>query len=117
MQTHTYTIDDIIIVEFQGDLDNDFFSKMKPLIVEIVVSDYRKIILDMKAVEGVNKQCCDFLLKMNKIMKRYNRDLVIAQCSKKMKRIAEVTGIVHLYRLYDTLEEAKRHFQYELISE
>ncbi len=110
MKVDSQVIEDIIVLEFKGDIANDFFDQIKKRIFEIIVSDQRKIILNLHLAQGADKRSCDFLIKMKKIMSKYDRELVICGCSNKLTKIAEVTGIASVYKMYDSFEDAKKYF-------
>jgi anti-anti-sigma regulatory factor len=111
MELNSRIIEDMIVLEFKGNIADDFFDHIRSRIFEIIVSDHKKVILDLHLAKGADKRSCDFLIKMKKIMNKYDRELVICGCSKKLTKISEVTGIASVYKMYNSLGDAKQYFR------
>ena len=101
---------DILVVDLKGNLRNKVMYKMKPLILDIVNKNFKKVILDMQDVESVDESWCAYLCKMYKVMNGYGRNLVITRCPEDISACDYTKPVKTLFPLFATLEEAQKHF-------
>jgi len=101
---------DILVVDLKGNLRNKVMYKMKPLILDIVNKNFKKVILDMQDVESVDESWCAYLCKMYKVMNGYGRNLVITRCPEDISACDYTKPVKTLFPLFATLEEAEKHF-------
>ena len=110
MKIKHYMEEDILIVELEGELENKTVHRMKPFIMEVVTRDRKNIVLDMEKVKSVDFSWCSYMEKMYKVMKGFDRNLVIARCPECIADETYTKHVKSLYPLFATMEEALRHF-------
>ena len=81
-----------------GELDQQFYA--------LLGKGVKKAIVDLGKCEWMNSSGLSILIHHYKKFKEAEGELVLAQLTKKIKQILIISGLMEVYSVYDTVDEA-----------
>lgn len=99
------------LVKMVGRIDSDTAQGLKETFKTITEAGRYKIAFDMSEVDFMSSIGVWVLLDTQKRCKRYNRgDLVIASVNENIAHTLDLAGLIHFFKIYDTVLEAVGSF-------
>jgi anti-sigma B factor antagonist len=110
MEISIETIDDIMIVQFIGNLDTGTANEAEDRVNKELENQPKKMIFDLGQSEFVSSAGLRVFLSTAKQMSAYGGLLKLCSANEVVKDILEMSGFVTFIDLKDNLEEAKADF-------
>ena len=100
------TIDGILVVDLNGDLDAFTVQEVKKHLVKLMEQGYRKIVVNFSKVGYINSTSIGVLAGRLRDIKSLKGDMVLAELSDRVNRILTLVGGKRLFNIFDTEQEA-----------
>jgi anti-sigma B factor antagonist len=104
------TVGDVTVLEFTGEFDAFNLAPISKAVDEIVGRGEAQVVLDLRLLTFINSSALGYLLQAHKRCVKAGGDLVVARPSKFVRKIMGTLGLDKLVRVYETVEDAVRHF-------
>ncbi|MFA4909927.1 MAG: STAS domain-containing protein [Desulfobacteria bacterium] len=109
MLTQRY-INDILIIDFNGDVDIEKMEAIKNIISSLMDKDRHKVVLDLKNTKHINYLTIDILVERLQRLRQYRGDLKLVGVSDYLRNIFKVAGADNEFNSYDSVENAVKSF-------
>lgn len=106
LRVENRTIDDIFIVDLDGDLDAFTVQKVKNHLIKLMEDGYRKIVVNFSKVRYINSTSIGVLVGRLRDIKSLKGDMALAELSDRVNRILTLVGGKRLFNIFDTEQEA-----------
>lgn len=94
-----------------GRIDSDTAQELKETFKSIIDTGRFRIAFDMSEVDFMSSVGVWVLLDTQKSCKRYNRgDLVIASVNENIRHTLDLAGLIHFFKIYDSVLDAVGSF-------
>jgi anti-sigma B factor antagonist len=103
MDVNVKTLNDILIICVEGNIDSKTSPELQQKIVEATL-DANKIIIDMSKVEFVSSAGLRVLLMVYRQIKTNNGTVVLVGVSEEIKEVMSMTGFINFFKLYESLD-------------
>jgi anti-sigma B factor antagonist len=102
------------IIELAGELDAYTCSRMRDTMIEVIDGGTSTLIVSMLKVEYIDSSGLGTLVGGLKRASESNGRIGIVCTSPQIRKVFEITGLVRVFPLYDTEEEAVREMSRSL---
>lgn len=85
-------------------------AQLNDIVHKLIQEKKNKFIIDLKAVELVNSSGLGILISNLTNVKNNGGDLRLAQVNDKVRQILQITKLLTVFRLFDTLDDAVKSF-------
>lgn len=107
MKLETKAIKKNLLVDICGDIDHHSCEKIKQRVEEDFKKlNCRNIILDLNAVNFMDSSGIGMIIGRYKLAKSYGGLLVAVRVNSACRKIFEISGLLRLVAVFDSLEEA-----------
>ena len=103
-------IQDIAVIDVNGDIDLREMVRIKDLIGGLIEKERLKVVLNLKAVDHINYLSIGVLLDRLNLLREMNGDLKLSGMSPYLKDIFRVVGMDRAFEFYASLDEAIESF-------
>ncbi len=103
-------IQDISVIDINGDIDFREMIRIKDVIGSLIKIDKTKVVLNLKAVDHINYLSIGVLLERLRILRSLNGDLKLSGMNPYLRTIFRVVGMDQFFEEYTSLEEAIESF-------
>ncbi|MCS7165282.1 MAG: STAS domain-containing protein [Candidatus Calescibacterium sp.] len=104
------TIDDISIIEIEGEVDTYTSSKIKQDILK-VVDQTQKIVISMEKVKFIDSTGLGILIGVLKKVKEKEGEMIIVSPNSYINQIFEITGLFKVFKIVETIQQAVDHMK------
>jgi anti-sigma B factor antagonist len=104
MEVTTKTIDDITVIEAEGNIDSRTAGEFEKKAVG-ATQDENKIIIDLTKVEFLSSAGLRALLILYRQVKARNGKIVLVGVSEEIQEVMENTGFINFFILADQLDD------------
>lgn len=110
IELRTEKIDDIYIVEIEGEVDTYTSSKIKQDILKIV-EQTSKIIVSMEKVKFIDSTGLGILIGILKKIKEKEGEMIIVSPNSYINQIFEITGLFKVFKIVENHQQAIDHMK------
>ncbi|MBX7059505.1 MAG: STAS domain-containing protein [Leptospirales bacterium] len=96
--------------EIVGAMDLYTMPELKRLFKESVEAGARKVVIHMERVETLSSSGIGALIAFQQELKRVEGQLALAALSEPSRYVLQLTKLTPLFRIFDTIEEARSSF-------
>ena len=100
------SVNDIIVVNLQGDLDAFTVQRVKTQLTQFIENGYRKIVVNFSRVRYINSTSIGVLIGRLRELKKYHGELALAELSDRVNRVITLVGGKKLFNIFSTEIEA-----------
>lgn len=100
------TIDDILVVKLEGELDAFTAQQVKEQLSTFIKKGYKKIVVNLSQVRYINSTSIGVLVSRLRDLKNRQGELVLAELSDRVNRILTLVGGKRLFQIFNTEQEA-----------
>jgi anti-sigma B factor antagonist len=109
MEVTILTKNDIVMITISGSVDSKTAADLQSQIMG-EVSDARKVIMDLHAVDYLSSAGLRILLMVYRQLKANNGKVVLAGVSEEIRDVMAMTGFINFFVIADTTDEAETLF-------
>ena len=102
--------DDIVICYIKGEINIDTVSVLNDTFKDILAKNYRKILLNFDQVEYIDSLGIASLIELAKNLSEVQGTVFLSNLSPNIRPIFGITKLERIFYIYDTEEDALRHF-------
>jgi anti-sigma B factor antagonist len=103
-------IQDISVIDINGDIDFREMIRIKDVISSLVEKERTRVVLNLKAVDHINYLSIGVLVERLRFLRDLNGDLKLAGMSPYLRDIFKVVGMDRFFEDYSSLEDAIESF-------
>lgn len=103
-------INDIAVVDLIGKLDSTNYIEVEEKFTKIVESGEKKMLINFFRLEYISSAGLRVFLSVAKKMKAVNGRLVFVKMQEHVREVFDLTGLLHVFTLYDSEEQAVAAF-------
>lgn len=104
MEITTKNNGDILVIELIGRFDSDYINTENML--KNFIQNHLKIIIDCENLVYINSFGLRVFLKVLKFISKEEGNLVFCNLNDNLKSVFAITGFLHLFQVFDNIEEA-----------
>lgn len=101
--------DSISVVYLDGEMAPDD-TKLYDTLLEII-SNNKKVILDMTKVKYMNSACIGLLIRLLKKSRENDGDIAMCSLNVYLQKICRIVALDKVFKIFETIEDAKSHFE------
>ena len=101
------TTDDVCLVELSGEIDVFASPMVKEALVDLIREGYHLLAIDFARVAYIDSTGLGALIAALKAAREKSGSVAIICTNPQIRRIFEITGLVKIFGLFDSLEPAK----------
>lgn len=98
--------DRVSIAEIQGEIDVYTSPKLKESLTKLIEKGKYNIIIDLEGVRYIDSTGLGVLIGTLKKVREHNGTISIICCNPQIKKIFNITGLIKIFGIYKTAEEA-----------
>jgi len=102
--------DDIVILSIVGEIDLYNAPEIKDIINKLIEDRNYNVIIDLEQVSYIDSSGIGALISSLSNLKKYQGGLKIINVFASVKKVFELTKLTSFFEIYDSEEEALRHF-------
>jgi len=106
----TENIEDISLVEIEGEVDTYTSSKIKQDILKIVENN-SKLIISLEKVKFIDSTGLGILIGILKKVKEKEGEMVIVSPNSYINQIFEITGLFKVFKIVENVQQAIDHIK------
>lgn len=111
MEMNEKTVGDVLIISPKGELmGGDEMQVFLDRIYETIRTGQVRVVVDMGEVKWMNSSGLGMLMSALTTLRGSEGDLCLANISDRVRRPVEVTRLNSVIKIYDTVDEAVKHF-------
>lgn len=109
MKIDKFVRDDYCILALKGEFDTFYVPSLQDEVQSLLDSGVAHVILNLRLVKFINSTALGAIIRMHKLCKAANGDLIVAQPSPFARNVIAKIGIDQLVPIYDDEEQAVKH--------
>jgi len=109
MEVNILTKNDIVYITIQGSVDSNTAGDLQARIME-KLADTNKVILDFTSVDFLSSAGLRILLMLYRQLNANEGKVLLVGVSDEICDVMSMTGFIHFFELYDTIEKAENQF-------
>jgi anti-sigma B factor antagonist len=99
------------VIELTGELDAYTCSRLRDTMIEVIDAGKPTVVISMLKVEYIDSSGLGTLVGGLKRASEHGGKIGIVCTSPQIRKVFEITGLVRVFPLYDTEDEAVKHIQ------
>jgi len=111
MKINSRTIDDVFILEIEGEImggvESEYF---KNVIYKAIEENFVKIVIDLSKATWMNSSGLGMLITGLTTVRSSEGELKLANIADRVKRPLEITKLDTIFEIYNSVEEARNSF-------
>ena len=106
MIVESQTINDVLVVNLNGDLDAFTIQEVNKRLTQFIGEDYRKIVVNFSKVCYINSMSISVIDSRLQELKARRGELVLVELSDRVNRILTLMGGKKFFKIFKTEKEA-----------